>query len=110
MAKGVAPKQAVLVAPWLWGERHDSVSWADAQHDDTISEDGGLGMARHAAQRREAPVSSAAKPGRKVPADRLGLSPEDAEAVAAAQLRSNRRVWDTLRPLCLQIVGKADVV
>lgn len=42
--------------------------------------------------------------------DRLGLSPDDAEAVSAALLRSNRRVWDTLQPLCLQIVGKAEVV
>lgn len=42
--------------------------------------------------------------------DRLGLSPEDVEALAAALLRSNRRVRDTLSPLCLQIVGKADVV
>jgi hypothetical protein len=46
----------------------------------------------------------------QVEQDRLGLSPEDAEALNAAQLRSNRRVWDTLRPLCLQIVGKGDVV
>ncbi|HEU4578435.1 MAG TPA: hypothetical protein VFS67_09280 [Polyangiaceae bacterium] len=42
--------------------------------------------------------------------DRLGLSPDDGELVAEAQRRSNRRIWDTLRPLCLQIVSDAEVV
>ncbi|HKO93547.1 MAG TPA: hypothetical protein VJU61_20475 [Polyangiaceae bacterium] len=42
--------------------------------------------------------------------DELGLSPEEGETLAQLQRRSNVRVWDTLRPLCLKIVDKAEVV
>jgi len=42
--------------------------------------------------------------------DQLGLSPEDGESLAQALQRSNRRVWDTLRPLCMKIVSDAEVV
>jgi hypothetical protein len=42
--------------------------------------------------------------------DKLGLSPEDGEVLGEAHLRSNRRVWDVVRPLCLDIVHDPDVV
>jgi hypothetical protein len=42
--------------------------------------------------------------------DKLGLSPDDGEILGEAHLRSNRRVWDVVRPLCLEIVHDPDVV
>lgn len=42
--------------------------------------------------------------------DALGLSPDDGQALTEAHRRSNARVWGEVRPLCLQAVGKADVV
>jgi hypothetical protein len=42
--------------------------------------------------------------------DELGLSPDDGESLTAAHRRSNGRIWATLRPLCMNVVGNADVV
>lgn len=42
--------------------------------------------------------------------DALGLSPSDAEAVSEAHERSNERVWNKLRPLCMEVVADAVVV
>lgn len=42
--------------------------------------------------------------------DKLGLSPEDGEVMQEAHLRSNARVWATVRPLCLKAVGDAHAV
>lgn len=42
--------------------------------------------------------------------DAPGLSPEDGQVLTEAHRRSNARVWETVRPLCMQVVGKADVV
>ncbi len=42
--------------------------------------------------------------------DKLGLSPDDGEALGEAHLRSNRRVWEVVSPLCLDIVHDPDVV
>lgn len=42
--------------------------------------------------------------------DRLGLAPDDSELLRRAYERSNRRVWSTLRPLCIEAVGNESVV
>jgi hypothetical protein len=41
--------------------------------------------------------------------DKLGLSPEDGEAIREAHRRSNARVWKAVRPLCMNAVGDAAV-
>jgi len=41
---------------------------------------------------------------------KMGLAPHDAPVMTQAYERSYKRVWDQLRPLCLQAVGNADVV
>jgi hypothetical protein len=42
--------------------------------------------------------------------DELGLSPEDGKVLTAAYKHSNDRMWATLRPLCLKLVGSENVV
>jgi hypothetical protein len=42
--------------------------------------------------------------------DEIGLSPEDGKLLVEARRRSNARVWATLRPLCLAVLGDADAV
>lgn len=42
--------------------------------------------------------------------DKLGLSPDDAGTLSDAYKRSNERVWDVIRPLCVKAIGNADVV
>jgi hypothetical protein len=42
--------------------------------------------------------------------DALGLSPDDGKVVTEAHRRSNARVWATLRPLCVEAVGNAEIV
>jgi hypothetical protein len=39
----------------------------------------------------------------------LGLSPDDGEALKVAHQRSNARLWQVVRPLCVQAVGDAAV-
>jgi hypothetical protein len=41
--------------------------------------------------------------------DKLGLSPEDGEAIREAHRRSNARVWETVRPHCVKASGDAAV-
>lgn len=41
--------------------------------------------------------------------DKLGLSPEDGEVIGEAHRRSNARVWETVRPLCVKASGDAAV-
>jgi hypothetical protein len=40
----------------------------------------------------------------------LGLAPHDAETIGDAYKRVNGRVWDKVRPLCVQALGSADAV
>lgn len=42
--------------------------------------------------------------------DALGMSPDEGRLLTEAQRRSNARVWDTLRPLCRDVVGNPEVV
>jgi len=42
--------------------------------------------------------------------DELGLSPEDGKVLSAAYKHSNDRMWATLRPLCMKLVGSENVV
>jgi hypothetical protein len=42
--------------------------------------------------------------------DELGLSSEEGEVLTDLHRRSNARVWATLRPLCIELVGRAEVV
>jgi hypothetical protein len=42
--------------------------------------------------------------------DALGLTEDDGQLLTEAHRRSNARVWATVRPLCMAVVGKADVV
>jgi hypothetical protein len=42
--------------------------------------------------------------------DRLGLAPDDAEVIRAAHQRSNQRIWNALRPLCVEALGNDEVV
>ena len=42
--------------------------------------------------------------------DALGLAPHDADALRDAYTKSNTRMWDTIRRLCVQAIGKEDIV
>ncbi len=42
--------------------------------------------------------------------DKLGLAPQDANAIHDAYRRSTRRVWDVIRPLCAQELGGSTAV
>ncbi|MBX3186463.1 MAG: FecR domain-containing protein [Labilithrix sp.] len=42
--------------------------------------------------------------------DKLGLAPQDATTLRDAYERSYKRVWDQVRPLCIQAVGNPEVV
>jgi hypothetical protein len=42
--------------------------------------------------------------------DKLGLSPEEGDVLTEMHRRSNARVWSTLRPLCVELAGSAEVV
>jgi hypothetical protein len=42
--------------------------------------------------------------------DDLGLSQQEADVVTEAHRRSNARIWETIRPLCLELVGVPEVV
>jgi hypothetical protein len=42
--------------------------------------------------------------------DKLGLSPEEGDVLTEIHRRSNARVWSTLRPLCVELTGNAEVV
>src|SRR5262249_10820148 len=37
--------------------------------------------------------------------EKLALAPDDAPAIREAMARSTQRIWDTLRPMCLQALG-----
>jgi hypothetical protein len=41
--------------------------------------------------------------------DKLGLSSDDGQVIREAHRRSNARVWETVRPLCLKATGDAAV-
>lgn len=40
--------------------------------------------------------------------EKLGLSPDDAPALREAYERSRKRLWDEIRPVCLQAIGNAE--
>jgi hypothetical protein len=42
--------------------------------------------------------------------DHLGLGPDDGEIVMEAVRRSNARLWATVRPMCLQLLGREELV
>lgn len=42
--------------------------------------------------------------------DALGLSPDDAESIRAAYQKSYERLWPGIEALCMQAIGKKDVV
>jgi len=42
--------------------------------------------------------------------DDLGLGPDDGEVVVDAVARSNARLWAAVRPLCVQLVGREELV
>jgi hypothetical protein len=42
--------------------------------------------------------------------DSLGLSPEDGETIMAAFRRSNQRLWATVKPSCVELVGQEKIV
>ena len=42
--------------------------------------------------------------------ERLGLGPDDGEVLRAAFRRSYDRIWKTVRPLCVKVIGDADIV
>jgi hypothetical protein len=52
--------------------------------------------------------SSYSMPQREV--DALGLSSDEGTVLTEAHRRSNARIWSTVRPLCLQAIGNAEVV
>jgi hypothetical protein len=42
--------------------------------------------------------------------DELGLGPDDGEIVMEAVRRSNARLWATVRPMCVELVGREELV
>jgi hypothetical protein len=60
-----------------------------------------------------APCQMSPESGWKIGAaalDDLGLSPDDGETVMAAFHRSNKRLWTTVRPMCVELAGQERVV
>jgi ferric-dicitrate binding protein FerR (iron transport regulator) len=49
------------------------------------------------------------KPGPET-LDQLGLAPSDGPPLTEAYKKSNQRMWSTIRPLCIDAIGKSDVV
>lgn len=41
--------------------------------------------------------------------DELGLSPDDGDIITGALMRSKDRVWEAIRPICVQETGDADL-
>jgi ferric-dicitrate binding protein FerR (iron transport regulator) len=39
----------------------------------------------------------------------LGLSPQDGDTLKNAYARSSKQIWDTIKPLCTQVVGTPDL-
>jgi hypothetical protein len=83
-----------------------------ARHEYDLTEEDWAELAKDGTIKYRMPCFGGDKPWRPKPDKlaELGLSPDDADDIQDAYARSNKRLWGTIRPLCLETIGNADVV